>query len=204
MYIMYIKNEFYLQFMIYAYIDICYNRIEIYLWRFLIMSFTEIQPKELDTNFFEAIGKQWMLITAGNKEKFNTMTASWGGVGVLWNKNVTFTFIRDSRYTREFVDNGEYFTLSLFGGQFMKELGYCGKYSGRDVDKIKETGLVPLFDAHAPYFEQAETVIVCKKLYKQKMTPDGFTDKSFVETFYSDNDWHEIYVGEIVKVLKKS
>ena len=169
-----------------------------------MMSFTEIQPKELGTNFFEAIGKQWMLITAGDKEKFNTMTASWGGIGVLWNKNVAFTFIRDSRYTKEFVDNGKYFTLSFFGGSFMKELGYCGKFSGRDVDKCKETGLVPSFDAEAPYFEQAETVIVCKKLYKQKMTPESFTDKAFVETFYSDNDWHEIYVGEIVKVLKKS
>lgn len=144
-----------------------------------------------------------MLITAGDEEKFNTMTASWGGIGILWGTNVTFTFIRQSRYTYEFVDNNPYYTLSFFGGNLMKELTYCGKNSGRDVDKIKETGLSPVFDTEAPYFEQADLVLVCRKLYKQTISPEGFIDKKPLETFYSDNDWHETFVGEIVKVLKK-
>ena len=167
------------------------------------MSFKEINVRELDGNFFTKIGKEWMLITAGDEEKFNTMTASWGGIGILWGTNVTFTFIRQSRYTYEFVDNNPYYTLSFFGGNLMKELTYCGKNSGRDVDKIKETGLTPVFDAEAPYFEQADLVLVCRKLYKQTISPEGFIDKKPLETFYSDKDWHEVFVGEIVKVLKK-
>ena len=167
------------------------------------MSFKEINVRELDGNFFTKIGKEWMLITAGDEEKFNTMTASWGGIGILWGTNVTFTFIRQSRYTYEFVDDNPYYTLSFFGGNLMKELTYCGKNSGRDVDKIKETGLTPVFDAEAPYFEQAELVLVCRKLHKQTISPEGFIDKKPLETFYSDKDWHEVFVGEIVKVLKK-
>lgn len=167
------------------------------------MSFTTISPKEIDKNVFETIGRQWMLISAGDEKSMNTMTASWGGLGVLWNKNVCFAFIRDSRYTLEFVDNNDFFTLSFFGGNYMKELTFCGRNSGRNTDKLKETGLIPVFDAEAPYFEQAETVLVCKKLYKQKMNAESFIDKSLVEKNYSDNDWHEFFVGEIVKVLKK-
>ena len=165
--------------------------------------FKKIDTTELNDNFFSKIGNEWMLVTAGDKDKFNTMTASWGGVGVLWNTDVAFTFIRDSRYTLEFVDNNDFFTLSFFGGNYMKELTFCGRNSGRNTDKLKETGLIPVFDAEAPYFEQAETVLVCKKLYKQKMNAESFIDKSLVEKNYSDNDWHEFFVGEIVKVLKK-
>ena len=167
-------------------------------------SFIKADTSTLNDNFFKKIGSEWMLVTAGDSNSFNTMTASWGGVGVLWNKNVTFTFIRDSRYTLEFIDNSDYYSLSFFGGEMKKELAFCGANSGRDVDKIKETGLVPVFDTSAPYFEQAELVLICKKLYKQKMTSDSFFDKSLSDTFYSDNDWHEIFVGEIVSVLKKS
>ena len=149
------------------------------------MAFISIDPKELDINLFNAIDKQWMLITAGDKDKLNTMTASWGGTGILWNKNVSFAFIRESRYTREFVDNNDYYTLSFFGGNMMKELAFCGRNSGRDVDKLKETGLVPVFDEAAPYFEQAELVFICKKLYRSKLTADGFFDPSYVEKNYS-------------------
>ena len=168
------------------------------------MSFINIDPKELDVNFFKAIDKQWMLITAGDKSGLNTMTASWGGTGVIWNKDVSFAFIRESRYTREFVDSNEYYTLSFFGGNMMKELTFCGRNSGRDTDKLAETGLVPVFDEAAPYFEQAELVLVCKKLYRSKMSKDGFIDQSYAEKFYSDNDWHYAYIGEIVNILKKS
>lgn len=85
----------------------------------------------------------------------------------------------------------------------MKELAYCGKHSGRDTDKVSETGLTPVFDENAPYFEEADLVIICRKLYKQRMNAESFIDKTDVDKFYSDNDWHEFIVGEIVKVLKK-
>ena len=88
------------------------------------MAFASIDPKTVDVNFFKAIDKDWMLITAGSEEKLNTMTASWGGTGILWNKNVSYAFIRESRYTREFVDGNDYFTLSFFGGNMNKEIGF--------------------------------------------------------------------------------
>ncbi len=166
--------------------------------------FKKIEITELNDNFFTRIGSQWTLITAGNEESCNTMTASWGGIGVLWNKNVVFSFIRDSRYTLEFIDGSDYYTLSFFGGEYMKELAFCGRNSGRDVDKAAATGFIPVFDEKAPYFQQADLVIVCKKLYKQKMTAESFFDSEYVSKFYSDNDWHEIIVGEIVEVLKKA
>ena len=166
-------------------------------------NFTEIDISTLDGNFFTKIGKEWMLITAGNEEKFNTMTASWGGIGFLWNKNVAITFIRPSRYTFEFVENNDYYTLSFFGGKMKNELTFCGRNSGRDVDKIKETGLVPVFGENALYFEQAELVLVCKKLYKQSMTKESFIDTSIADTVYPDNEFHYTFIGEIVKVLKK-
>lgn len=168
------------------------------------MSFITVKSEELNENFFHAIGNQWMLITAGNSESYNTMTASWGGVGVLWNKDVTFSFVRESRYTMEFLDREQYFTLCFFGDNMRKELAFCGANSGRDVNKTEVTGLIPCFDENAPYFEQAELVLVCKKLYKQKMTADCFIDKSIINTSYSNGDWHELFVGEIVKALRKA
>lgn len=167
------------------------------------MAFKTVDPKKLDTNFFHAIDDQWMLVTAGDDKKMNTMTASWGGVGILWNKNVTFAFIRESRYTLEFVDNNDFYTLSFFGNKMMKELGYCGSHSGRDVDKLKETGLVPVFGDKAPYFEQAELVVICKKLYRQKIEKDCFIDQEIINKSYPNGDWHYGFVGEIVKVLQK-
>lgn len=166
-------------------------------------SFREIKSNEIEKSPFDIIGKDWLLLTAGNEESMNTMTVSWGGVGILWNKNVVFTFIRPQRYTLEFVDREEYFTLSGFGGDFKKELSFCGSKSGRDVDKVAETGLTPVFGESAPYFEQAKIVLVCKKLYKQDFTPDSFIEKELDEANYAAKDYHKMFIGEIVKVLVK-
>lgn len=165
-------------------------------------SFKEITPSEITKNPFDMIGKDWLLLSAGS-DKLNTMTVSWGGVGVLWNKNVVFTFIRPQRYTLEFVENEEYFTLSGFGGDYKKELAYCGSKSGRDVDKVEQTGLTPVTDESAPYFAQAKIVLVCKKLYKQDMLPECFIDPTLDGEYYADKDYHKMFVGEIVKVLVK-
>ena len=165
--------------------------------------FTEIDIKSLDDNFFTRIGDEWMLVTAGDESKLNTMTASWGGTGILWNKPVAFSFIRQSRYTFTFMEDKDYYTLSFFGGALKKELVFCGRNSGRDVDKFTETGLTPAFDAEAPYLSQADLVFVCKKLYQQPMTAESFLDRSIIEQQYADGDWHQVFVGEIVKVLKK-
>ena len=166
--------------------------------------FKKIDVTELNDNFFTKFNKEWSLVTAGCETNFNTMTASWGGIGILWNKNVAFTFIRDSRYTLEFVDKNDCYTLSFFGGNCMKELVFCGKNSGRDVDKIKATGLTPIHDGNITYFKEAELVLVCKKLFKQQMSLEGFIDRSMIDKFYADNDLHELYVGEIVDAFIKA
>lgn len=164
--------------------------------------YTEISPYELNKTPFEMIGKDWMLITAGDKESYNTMTASWGGLGVLWNKNVVFAFVRPQRYTIEFMNNSEYFSLSFYSEKYRNALAYCGKYSGRDVDKAKECNLTANFSEDAPYFEQADTVIICKKLYVQQMNEESIIDES-IKSNYEAGDYHHVFVGEIVKVLKK-
>ncbi len=161
----------------------------------------QIDVTSLQKSPFEMIGKDWMLITAGDNEKYNTMTASWGGVGVLWNKNVVFAFVRPQRFTYEFLNDNDYFTLSFFSDEYKQALAYCGKYSGRDVDKAKECNLSTNFDESAPYFNEANTVIVCKKLYIQDMKEECFLDKALLSN-YNGDDYHRVFVAEIVKVLK--
>lgn len=164
--------------------------------------FVELDPLELQDNMFRRIGREWMLITAGKPEKFNTMTASWGGVGVLWNANVTFSFVRPSRYTYTFMEQEKYYTLSFFGADCRRALQFCGSKSGRDVDKVAETGLTPVFDAPAPYFAEAELVLVCRKLYTQDLDTDRLLDPALMAN-YKDGDVHRMYVGEITKVLQR-
>ena len=164
------------------------------------MSFKEVNIKEINENFIKIVSDEWMLVTAGNKNKFNTMTASWGGFGEMWNKDVAITVIRPQRYTNEFVEKEEYFTLSFYGDN--KDIHkVCGSKSGREVDKIKETGLTPVFDGNSVYFEEARLVIVCKKIYCQKIEPDCMIDKENDKWY--ENDYHYAYVGEIVKTLIK-
>ncbi len=165
--------------------------------------FKEISIKDLSMNPFAKISKEWMLITAGNKESFNTMTASWGGLGVLWNKDVAFTFIRPCRYTFEFTEREEYFSLCFFPEEHRNALMFCGRNSGRDCDKVKETGLTPAFIDGVPCFEEASLVLICKKMYAQEMNSSCAYSEE-VKTHYGENEpYHTFYVGEIVKVFAK-
>ena len=160
----------------------------------------EINVRELKDNFVKMISNDWALLTAGTKDDFNTMTVSWGGIGELWNKDVCFVFVRPQRYTYEFMEKNDYFSLSFFGGKYKKELGVCGSKSGRDIDKIAETGFTPVDMENAVGFEQAEVNVVLKKLAYQDMKPDGFIDESIMNN-YANNDFHRVYIGEIMKVV---
>jgi len=167
------------------------------------MRFRRIGAKEIPGNLIKMIGDDWMLITAGTMDKFNTMTASWGGMGVLWNKNVTFCFVRPQRYTRAFMDGGDVFTLSFFGPEYRDALVLCGTKSGRDVDKVKETGLTPAAaESGAVYFDEASLVVVCRKIYAQDIDPKGFFETELLK-LYEESDYHRMYVGEILEVLVK-
>ena len=165
------------------------------------MAFREIKIEELQFNPFTKIGKEWLLITAGDEKKHNTMTASWGGVGVLWGKNVVTTYIRPQRYTKEFVDAQDVFTITFFGENCRETLALCGKVSGRDGDKIKEAGLTPYFVDGTTAFEEAEMIFVCRKLYADEIKPEKFIATENDARWYPEKDYHTMYMGEIVKVL---
>ena len=164
-------------------------------------TFKEIAPSEITNNPFDLIGKDWALVTSGNSDKFNTMTVSWGGVGIMWGKPVTYTFIRPQRYTFEFMEKNGYFSMSFFDETQRDALKFCGSKSGRDCDKVKETGLTPAFtEDGVPYFEEAKLVLVCKKMYSQFLNEESIEDAESVAKWY-DNDYHKMYVSEITKVL---
>jgi len=163
--------------------------------------FRVVRPDGISDNAFRLFDHDWTLITAGTRKSFNTMTASWGGLGIIWNKRVAFIFVRPTRYTYEFIEKSDRFTLSFLPEQHRKALAFCGSKSGRDVDKIAATGLSPVFDASgAVYFEQARLVMICRKVYLQDLAPRQFLDKQVLK-FYPKRDFHRMYFGEIVKCL---
>ena len=156
---------------------------------------------------FERLDTQWMLITAGDANKdrsnWNTMTASWGGLGVLWNKDVAFIFIRPSRRTFSFANDSSFFTLSFFDETRRAALNICGEKSGRDTDKALASGLTPVFFEDGPAagavsFREARDILFCKKLYTQDINPAHFLDESIAKN-YNGNDYHRMYIGEIVE-----
>lgn len=162
----------------------------------------KIDPKEMPGDVFSRIGSQWMLITAGTADHCNTMTASWGGLGVLWNKKVATCYIRPQRYTYEFMERSEFFTLSFLDEAHRDAHKICGAKSGRDMDKIAACGLTVRTDETlAPYFEEAELVLVCRKLYRQDLREECFVDESLIGACYPQRDFHRMYVGEITSCL---
>ncbi len=166
------------------------------------MGFKEVSLDEVDFNPFDRIGKQWMLIAAGDEAKSNLMTASWGGAGVIWNKNVITTYIRPQRYTKEFIDANETFTVSFVSEKYRDTLGICGSISGRDVeDKWKEAGLTPYYVDGTTGVAEADMILVCRKQYHQDMRPECFDIPKTATENYPEKDYHVMYISEIEKVL---
>jgi flavin reductase (DIM6/NTAB) family NADH-FMN oxidoreductase RutF len=166
----------------------------------------KIDLTELKINPMTLIAKEWMLLSAGCQERgYNTMTASWGHLGSIWGHGgglpTAVVYLRPQRYTKEFVDREELFTISVFPEQYKKDLGYLGVVSGRDKDKLAATKLTPVFEDETTYFAQAKLVLVCRKLYQGTLKEEGFLDKSILSDHYPNRDLHEMYIGEIVKVL---
>lgn len=162
--------------------------------------FKEINAKDIKDNLIKAIADEWMLVSAGNSENYNMMTASWGFTGEMWGCDCAMAVIRPQRYTMDFVDKNDYFALSFYGDNKAIHK-VCGSKSGRDTDKTAETGLTPVFDGGTVYFEQARLVIICKKLYVQQMKEECFTDREPLRWY--DNDLHNMVIGKIEKVLVK-
>ncbi|MBE7048389.1 MAG: flavin reductase family protein [Ruminococcaceae bacterium] len=165
--------------------------------------FYEISPEQIEKNPFIMIDKEWMLIGAEKEGEVNAMTASWGGLGVLWNKKVSFCFIRPQRYTREFVDSADRFSLSFFEEKYRDTLGYFGRVSGRTENKIEKSGLTVSYAEGAPYFAEGNLILICRKIYVGTIEPEHILLPEIDKTIYSQQDYHKVYVGEIVKVLMK-
>jgi flavin reductase (DIM6/NTAB) family NADH-FMN oxidoreductase RutF len=163
--------------------------------------FRMIDLANLKDNPFRLIGDSWMLITAGSSGGCNTMTASWGGMGIIWGKNVCFCVVRPGRHTYRFMEAADSFTLSFFDESYKPALTYCGSHSGRDVDKITETGLSPVFSPNGVYFAEARLVFCCRKLYYHDIDPEHFLDPSIDTTHYPQKDYHRMYVGEVISSL---
>ncbi len=163
--------------------------------------FHAVKPEALRVNPFQAIGQDWMLVTAGTPDHFNTMTASWGAMGVLWGKPIAICFVRPSRYTFGFLEACERFSLSFFDEAHRAALDFCGTHSGRGVDKVAATGLTPMpTPAGAMAFEQARLVLSCRKIYTQDIEPARIGDPSVLSN-YEQSDYHRMFVGELVECL---
>lgn len=166
--------------------------------------FKEINLSEINDNFIKLIGSDWMLITAGDHVRQNCMTASWGGVGVMWNYPVAVATIRPQRYTYEFTEREERMTLSFLGEEYRKALSYCGTHSGRDENKIANAGLSVAFTENdTPAIAQARLVLECKKLYVTELKAENFLDQAIIERWYPEKDFHIAYVMQIEKAYIK-
>lgn len=157
----------------------------------------------LEFNPFSKIGKEWALVSAGSRQNVNTMTISWGGMGVMWGKNVVFVFIRDTRYTKELIDRNEFFSLTFLSEKYREALNYCGSHSGRDEDKIANAGLTSNVKIGIPYIDEGNLVLLCHKLSATRITEDSFLSHDIKDKWYGDGNMHTMYIAEIMEVLAR-
>ena len=170
------------------------------------MAFREIKATEIDGNFIKIIGQDWMLITAQDENgRVNTMTAAWGSIGFAWRMPIAMCMVRRSRFTHRFIECADTFSLTFFDESYRGQLNLCGKESGRDIDKIAACGFSVLHEGETPYFEQARLVLICRKVAQKFFDADAFIDSDIIESAYPgpQRDFHDMYFGEIVKVLVK-
>lgn len=167
--------------------------------------YTRIRPTQIKDNLISLIASDWMLVTAGTSEKFNTMTASWGGMGHLWNKNVAFVFVRPERYTYGFMESADGFTLSFFDERYRNALNICGTKSGRNINKVAAAGLTVCFtESGRPAFAEARLALECRKLYASQLERSHFIDNEPLDTHYkTKGGLHKMYIAEIVAAWTK-
>ena len=154
------------------------------------------------TDIFETYDKQWALLTAGSMDKFNTMTISWGGLGTIWGMPVATVYVRTSRYTHDFMDDNEYFTVSFYPEDMKKTLGILGSKSGREIDKMNMPELTAVEAGKSVSFHEAEVTLVCRKVFKQTLEPKNMEAK-IAEQFYGKDAPHDMYIGEVVDIIRR-
>lgn len=167
----------------------------------MIKRLKDTDPYKLNESIFKLIGKDWMLVCAGNNEKYNMMTASWGTCGILWNKPIAIAFIRPQRYTYEFIEKHDFFTLNFFDPSYKNILNLLGTESGRDINKMEVSGIDPVSSpSGSVYFKQARIVLECRKLYFDNIKPELFLNKD-IHKMYPNKDYHRFYIGEIMNAI---
>lgn len=149
-----------------------------------------------------SLDQEWALLTSGSKEQFNTMTVSWGGMGTLWSKPVVTVYVKPIRYTYEFMENNEYFTLSFYNEEYKKDLGILGSKSGKDCNKVALTKLTPEFYENAVTFNEAKLTLICKKIYFQDLDIKQIPQEA-INKFYTTDPIHRMYIGEVIDIIDK-
>ena len=169
------------------------------------MKLQRVELETLTPEVLQVFGRQPPLLTAGDRSGLNTMTIGWCQLGRLWNLPVCTVFVRPERYTYQFMESHDYFTVSVLPPELKKITAFCGSRSGRDVDKVKECGLTVRYGAgDAPFFDEAEWALVCRKLYVQDMDPAACWTREIILPYYGEKGgWHRIYVGRVEEVYKK-
>lgn len=168
-------------------------------------NFSPINPEALNDNVFKLLDKDWMLVTAGTLDHYNTMTASWGHMGIIWNLPVAIAWIRPQRHTYQFTEKYSHYTLSFFTEEYRKALQFCGTKSGRDYDKAKETGLTAVATENGNvFFREARLVMECRKLYADDLKEEKFIDPKIASKHYPTRDFHRFYMGEITGAIQKN
>jgi len=161
----------------------------------------QIDPHTLTCAPFAMFDDDWALLTAGDDKSCNTMTVSWGGMGILWGMPVTFVVVRPTRHTYGFIESLDRYTLTFFKGEEKRAaLNLCGSKSGRDMDKIAAAGLRPVYGEGVTWFEDAAQVYICRKLYCQDIAPANMLDPA-IDRNYPAKDYHRMYIGEIENLL---
>ena len=163
-----------------------------------------VDPKTLTPEIFRVFGTQNALLTAGDGDRCNTMTIGWSQLGTLWNLPVCTVYVRPERYTYQFMEASDYFTVSVLPASEKQTMRICGSKSGRDVDKIKACGLTVCRGAgDAPFFDEAELALVCRKLFVQDLEPVCVKDARIFDSYGAKGGWHRSYIGEVVEAYMK-
>ena len=157
--------------------------------------------KSLELDVFHAYGADWALVSAGSLEDYNTMTVSWGGLGTLWGKIVATVYIRPNRHTYGYLENNEFFTVSFYPEEYRADLKTLGTLSGKDCDKVAQTGLTAVAAGESVTFAQAKRTLLCRKLFAQDLDPNAIPQQ-VMDTFYAKEPVHRMYIGEVVEILE--
>lgn len=156
---------------------------------------------DLSLKVFEAFHSDWALVTAGTLENFNTMTIGWGGLGTLWSRDVATVYVKPCRYTHDFMEKSDFFTVSFFPEDYKKDLALLGRKSGRDGDKVAETALTPVSVDASVGFKEASLTILCQKIYRQDLEKAAMPAEVIAD-YYTEEAPHTMYIGEVLKVLR--